>query len=383
MFCTKCGSKVPESNNYCNNCGHLVTRQVKNAVPQQSYDTGDRPFMQMGVLFYRKSKPHIRYFVNMLIRHKWLLGGLATVFIAAIVVYKLFFEPKPDADAKVILLEQCQCQKSYNAELLAVLKNFSKDFNPAKYKSRNEAYIELNSSKEVVGDELNKCMDKTYTHQREVRNRYITQAKKLGVFDNIVNNGWLNLCPATTEAAISSLQIEIENKIISIIEAEPAVDVVKEKLIGQILPGWKIESLSEFQLFEITNKINTGSRIEYTANINFISNDGKSSYNYTNALIVFTLGSDGVWYFNSITIPEMKWSFNVVNQWYKVQIPIGYAYNIDTHGNKAWAKDDSWFAHNYKIGGTDGESISFHSNSIQIASREPQQITITLNFTRN
>lgn len=370
MYCTRCGNSIITGNKYCNTCGAPVRQAVfvQASVPSTPLHT------KLQVLF----KPLLTFVV----KHKWYVLLSVAVLIGALIVYKVFFEPRPADDAQLIAKEQCECETVYHAGVIEAYRLFTSGFTKASYTSRGAARDYLSNLQQGISDKLNNCNTAVNDHMNQLRNRYAKSNKKLAVFDNALAANETNHCVDKTATELIELQAKAEQLISTITEPEPDENTIKAKLIGTQLPGWNVASLSEFESLVIKSKNRAGNQLEYTVDFTVANANRKSVYTYSNTIIQFYMGGDGNWYLQKALAREYQWSTTVTNTWYRLQIPPGVTYRIDSHGEKGWVKDDSWFARQYRIG-PDGDQLSLNTSTIFIASRENHEIVITLNITAN
>ena len=171
---------------------------------------------------------------------------------------------------------------------------------------------------------------------------------------------------------------QIETLISSIQEPEPDVEAIKSSLVGQTIPGWKFEYMSEFKDAKILDVYRSPDHLEYHCQFQL---EGFSSHDLHECemMLKYRNGYEG-WEMEKFDLIYITFqNLAKVNDWRQIRPLANCAYTIIDNGQKFWITE-GLYSTKYK-GGPDGESYSLSNELVYIMSREDHDVDLVFKYT--
>jgi len=184
-------------------------------------------------------------------------------------------------------------------------------------------------------------------------------------------------CTTSATPEIASIRNDIFQKINALIDPEPAVEKIKNDLIGTKMIGWNFDYPEEFQQCQVSKKINSDKRIDYDLDLILFDQKLNDLHN-ASATVVYKL-NNGEWILSNVISHYITYTFHATTDtWLQVTPFTNCTYAISPT-NKFWVKDGQ-DGQTYKGGGTDADSFTLTSPTFFIASRESTATDIVFTF---
>jgi hypothetical protein len=312
---------------------------------------------------------------------KMVIGVLASSIIL-FGVYYFFIKYNPVKDGKNGSVTFCDCSTKYNEAIIKVNEEFINTFNTYGFKKRQEARSKLLVLQNSANSEYSICANSAQQKYNKLRNRYLNDKEKLGKFDLAYTQS--TACNQASQNKLSTLYVEIENKITSIKDPLPDIDKIKSDLLGHKILTWNFEALSEFNQANILNITQGSNIIEFHVKLHLLGfRNPETDIHDAEILVTYNQSNNG-WNFNDVKpIYYTQNYIGLVNQWTAINfnnLP-HVNYSIIHNEQKFWIQDGS-YGTKYK-GGPGGDQYHLSSNEIYIMSREEFPITLTFKFSPN
>ncbi len=160
------------------------------------------------------------------------------------------------------------------------------------------------------------------------------------------------------------------------------IEKIKSDLIGESVPGWNFDYLSEFKDFKILKKTEGVEWLEYDADLKLIDETDNKKINIS-VKIVYEK-KYGVMLFRKVELKNRTY-INKAPQgkWNTIYVLNDCTYKIMNSDQKFWLRDPCT-GNQFKLGGKDGESTwGAKCDSVMIMSRENKDILLSFVYTQN
>jgi hypothetical protein len=310
------------------------------------------------------------------IKNKKIVIGVVGAAIILFGVYYFFIKHDPVRDAKNVASAYCNCSNKYNDALINANQEFITSFDTYGFKKRQEARNKLQELQNSAESDYSICNSSAQLKYTEKRNRYIANKELLEKFD-FAYNAQSGSCNLSNQSKLSSLNIEIQNKITTIKDPLPDIEKIKTDLIGKQIPGWRFAYLNEYQSADIINTTQGNDRVEYQIKFQLIDNTSNSQHD-CEVMVVYLQGDQG-WYLDNLIMEYITYTNTApLNSWNKITPLKNCRYSIFDQGHNYWAQDGYW-GKKYK-GGPSEPSFNLTSSEIYIMSRESQPVEILFKY---
>ncbi len=358
-----------------NSTGNVITEnQASSQVPTVPNYTGPQININLPKVNWDKTINKTKRFIN---KYKFILLSITILLIAFILVYNLFIKADPVKDGKNLAKKYCACSQELNESNLTSMKSFYDEFDNKKFKSRLEAKNSLTNILQENQTKYNSCVQTVDSkYQEQLANYNSKGGKNIYTFQQTYSS-LINSCNNNNNGDILSSRNRIDEKIRTIVDPEPNGEKIKTDLIGNTIPGWTFNYLSEFQTFNIDNTIKGNERIEYLISLKLLASNELKPHD-AQIKIVYSLNDNG-WYIN-----ELKEVFityvNVapLNEWLNITPLQNCNYNRIDQGHKYYVQDPCTGQTIEQ--GPDRQEVSLHCNNVYIKSRESTPVEIIFKY---
>jgi hypothetical protein len=311
--------------------------------------------------------------------NKKVVISVVASFAVLFVVYFFFIKHNPVKDGKTASSAFCDCSTKYSDAIVKADEEYLKSFETFSFKMRQDARNKLMELQSSANTDFTACNNSAGQKYTGLRNRYAANVKSLNKF-NISYTTQSGTCSQLNQNKLSSLNKEIENKINSIKSPEPDIDKLKTDLIGQQIPGWRFESLTEFKSAEILNTTRGNNRIEYQ--VKFHMQDLNNNNEYNCEVISIYLQGDQGWNFNGMRMLYITCDYQVAsNVWTRINPWPNFRWNVADDQKLVW-KTYEWGSEIKS--GPDAPNVTMPgSSSYLIKSREGHNITVRFTYRPN
>jgi hypothetical protein len=294
-------------------------------------------------------------------------------------VYYFFIRHDPQKDAKKAAIMACDCSGKYTDVLMKMNEEFLSSFSSYNFKSKQDARNKLQELQNRANVLNSECATKSQNTFNKARSNFLSNQNALSKFDLTYNNQ-LAICIPANQGNLTSISLEVESKIASIIDPEPDSEKIKSDLIGQQMLGWNFDALSEFKKFTISNITRNTTRIEYLIDISLAGITNPATDLHEANILVTYLFSDNTLYFSDVKNVFITYIYTApINEWLSIRPLQNSSYSIINDGQKFWVRD-GMYGSKYKGGGDDTESYHLTSPEIYLMSREDQPVSITFKY---
>lgn len=301
---------------------------------------------------------------------------VAFLLICAVILWSIFIKKKPTTEALSLVEDQCQCFKEFNENVVNEYSNFLNSFDPKNYATRSSARQEFFNIGRRLEEKQNNCL--SLVHGEFIRRKaFFTQEKQMIFLDTYYTNQ--NQC-LTNRAndELQRLSKELENKLSLIELIPPTADRLKNDLIGKEVPGWKFSLISDFQTFDIINKVRSTFQLEHEVHMTLSNKSSDKSYT-CNATVVYKILGDS-WVFDRIQFISLSYTENFhPNQWTSITLIPNCNLTYENQQRLSWKTNA--FGRTLMTGPDQPETIIPFSRSYLIKSREQYDVNVDLTFT--
>ncbi len=238
---------------------------------------------------------------------KKIIIGVVSFFVL-LIAYNILFVTSPVTDGKKAGEIYNEYQNSLLQDQIKVYGDFLNKFDSYKFLSKtlaNERLGELSNQRSAKTNEIFSKQNETYS---KLRNRYVDNQEKMSRFDNTYSLTLGGNNNSDLQSQQSNLYSQIQNKISSIIAAEPDTNKIKNDLLGKsFVKGrmtWRFQFLSEILNSEIINVVRTNNYREY--NLGFTLYDSNSGDNFKTKMIVSYNYNGDNWIIANSTMTDLQ-----------------------------------------------------------------------------
>ena len=347
------------------NSSRLQT-SLNSVQPSNNLDIGDWFINNQKIVngWFRKNK-------------KYILIAFASVVVLYGVFY-FFIKNDPENDAKNAASAFCDCSTKYNDAIIKIDGDFVKSFDTYGFKKRQEARNKLQELQNSANADNSTRFSAAQLKYNDLRNRYITDQEMLSKFD-FAYNSMSGTCNPSNQSQLTSMYSVVENKITAIKDPEPDIEKIKNDLIGQKIPGWNFEYLSEIKLATISNTTRSTARIEFQIDLHMVGyTKTDDSYNDAQVIVTYLSGNDG-WYFNNVKEIYITYQNQILSNNWTVINPIpNCSMHVDDNQKLSWKTYD--WSPEIKTG-PDARNVTLpNSNTYLVKSREGHAVTVKCTY---
>jgi len=162
-------------------------------------------------------------------------------------------------------------------------------------------------------------------------------------------------------------------------KTEPGIDRIKTELIGQQIPGWRFDRISEFKQAAISSIARTDQRIDYQVDLHMLPYDTKEETYYDAQIIVTYESGDDDWYLDKIELVSLSYEILIPpGRWIPITPPLDCSLQPDPEHKLAWTSK-TW---DYEIlSGPDiGEVNLPLADNYEVKTRSKQSVRARLTF---
>jgi len=306
-------------------------------------------------------------------KYLYLCGILLVISVA---FWLIFIKDYPKRDAKELALELCECYSNYQKETKSAYRNFLDDFDNQNYNARKDARAKLNSIKNPISSKRKECLELINKKNKELKNEYDYSDKRKFeiVFKEIENN-----CSNSNNFENSTLYSDIQKKIETIQDPEPDENKIKEDLIGNKIPGWNFNYLSEFKEMKILDTSKGNNRIEYKVYFKLKKNSSKYE-NECEVITIYKRGYNG-WYFDKVNMNYITYINTFYpDKWTKVTPLKNCNWNAENKYKMSWKTSNWSYARKTTTGPSLGAKTLPYSKTYYIKSLEKEEIKVKFTY---
>ena len=294
----------------------------------------------------------------------------------SVAFWLIFIKDYPKRDAKELALELCECYSNYQKETKSAYRNFLDDFDNQNYNARKDARAKLNSIKNPISSKRKECLELINKKNKELKNEYDYSDKRKFeiVFKEIENN-----CSNSNNFENSTLYSDIQKKIETIQDPEPDENKIKEDLIGNKIPGWNFNYLSEFKEMKILDTSKGNNRIEYKVYFKLKKNSSKYE-NECEVITIYKRGYNG-WYFDKVNMNYITYINTFYpDKWTKVTPLKNCNWNAENKYKMSWKTSNWSYARKTTTGPSLGAKTLPYSKTYYIKSLEKEEIKVKFTY---
>jgi hypothetical protein len=285
-----------------------------------------------------------------------------------------FFKPNPQKDGLNAAKLQCDCNEKNNDVLTKIYKDFISSFDNQKFKSRAEARNSIQQALNAAGVTYTDCSTKAQQKVNEFQSKY--KDESLNIF-NTAFQSQQQLCNPPNTTTENSVYVQAENKIASIVDPEPNINSIKTSLIGNVIPGWKFDFITEFKEMAIITKEKSNDRIEYQLSLKLQGN-GEPTEHEAQVMAVYSLNNSG-WSMTEVKEIYITFDYTIPNNDFVQVSPIsGCSWNASNQYKLIWK---AGFYDNELMSGPDvGQLTLPPSSTYYLKSREQQPVIVRFTY---
>lgn len=308
-----------------------------------------------------------------------IVAGVLAVLLILVLVYFFFLKHNPLKDAKRISAAYCDCTEQYYEGLIGIKDNYINNFSSFNFQKRFEARDKLVELQKPVEAAYAECNNRVNAKYSKLRERFISDEANLEKFDLMYNELQEN-CNPPNQAKMFETSNEIEGIISSVKDPGPDIEEIKADLIGETVPGWQFDALSEIQKATIVKATYGSDMLEYIIDLKLSGiNNPETDIHDAQILVTYYLDDEG-WYFDDLREIYITYTNRAeVGQWKRVVPLRGCSYEIFDNGKRYWIQDGS-NGPKYQ-GGPDRDPFTLHSTEIFLMSREEEAIDLIFKYT--
>lgn len=307
--------------------------------------------------------------------NKKIVLGTAVSLIVLYIVYFLYLQHDPERDAKKARSEYCECQTNFDSKMISWKENFLESFETYKFTKRLDVKNKIQEETNSINEERAKCYSDANNYYTELKNRYITNEQNMKKFDFAYNQ--LGDVCKTDNFKMNSFDEKLNNKIKSINEPIPDEQKIKNDILGQSIPGWNFQYLTDFKKIEILNKDETSDRLEFKLQLELVSSSTKKS-SFSEIIVVYLMRDQG-WTFSNLNFLSISFINTApVNEWAVIRVLPNCSYNRFDNGHKYFIRNTCTGEIFEQGGGI--ANIGIHCNEIYIKSNESEPVDIVFKY---
>lgn len=296
------------------------------------------------------------------------LGSLLAVYI-------LFIKPNPEKEGEKAAKEKCECWDTDRTELIGNLDKIINLINSGTYKRKAEVRTELEKVNKI-SDAYIKCENAVSSNRRS---KFTDDYDKISRFNATYD---ANVCQNSKDQIVSTKLTEIEQKILLIKDPEPDVDKIKTDLIGNQIPGWTFDLLSDFKEFKISNVVKASDRIEYQIDMKLVGKNSDPDHD-CQIIAIYSQNENG-WNFNSVKMQYITF----INTFYPDKLTmikpfINCNWTSDNHYKLGWKTINWEYAPQFTTGPDLGQTSLPNSDVYYIWSLENKEVKVKFTYKPN
>lgn len=310
-----------------------------------------------------------------------LIGIIGVIILLLSVFYYIFIKNHPTKDGKEMASKMCECYNTYNKEIISAYSDFSNNFDKSKYKQRKEARNDFQNISSPINTKKYNCIENVNKEYQIIERKYNNDYKGRNKLELSYNQNQNN-CSTNTNEKESKLYNEINSKIEKIKDPEPNKDKIKGDLIGNKIPGWSFDYLSEFKKFKILNSTKNSNRIEYDIEMELYGENSKSTHE-CEIKVIYNLGNNG-WYFNNVKMKYITFTNTYYPDKWSKTVPLkNCKWNAENKYKMGWKTRNSNYAKITETGPNLGAKTLPNSNTYYIKSLENKEIKVKFTYRPN
>ncbi len=314
----------------------------------------------------------------------WYKRNMKTIlFLCGAIVFSLFIfiffiRNDPTKDGKKAANNYCDCAEEYSEDLSKTKEGFLNNFDSYNFQNRGEARKKIDEIASPIIKTFQECNERASIKYDSYKNKYTKDKNNLKLFTTSFSENNLN-CGLTSMGDLP-INKKVSARINTLKELEPEQEKIKNDLIGNKIPGWKFDYLSEFKKFEILRIEKNNETLKYLIKLELLG-DSSTSIHEAEIKVTYLISDEG-WYFDSVSLNYITYDNEFhVDKWIKI-VPLKdsrLTFNID----KKFVLKTNEYSEEYNFGPDSEERTIPYSTMYLGKSREEKTIIVRFKYTFN